>query len=88
VKQFTQRVYGLPSSEFFGIHEQLLHKLRSLLVPDQIQQHAYKLVELALPHILQWQQQGEVSSRSKGSQGEAAVVPKVTDRVGEARWGR
>jgi hypothetical protein len=60
VEQFTQRIYGLPSSEFFSRHEDLLATLRGLLVPAQLQELGRDLIQYALPQLQQWQQEGKV----------------------------
>lgn len=60
VEQFTQRIYGLPSKDFFAHHEGLLATLRQLLVPAQLQELGRLLVEYAQPQLQQWQEQGEV----------------------------
>ncbi|GAX85351.1 hypothetical protein CEUSTIGMA_g12768.t1 [Chlamydomonas eustigma] len=43
VEQFTQRVFGLPSKEFFPKHAHILRDLRHLLVPSELLGHAMKL---------------------------------------------
>ncbi|KAG1666305.1 hypothetical protein FOA52_004786 [Chlamydomonas sp. UWO 241] len=43
VEQFTARVFGLPSSEFFPKHAQLLKDLRHLLVPAELEAHVQSL---------------------------------------------
>ena len=52
VQQFTQRVFGLPSREFFPKHSNILRDLRHLLVPAELQAHSLQLsknVERLLP---------------------------------------
>lgn len=48
VEQFTQRVFGLPSKEFFPKHSAVLRDLRHLLVPAELGSHAAKLAEKVL----------------------------------------
>ncbi|WIA16335.1 hypothetical protein OEZ85_013034 [Tetradesmus obliquus] len=60
VKRFTQRVYGLPSSEFFERHEPLLATLRQLLVPAELEVLGQRLLRYAGPQLQAWQQQGKV----------------------------
>jgi hypothetical protein len=62
VEQFTQRIYGLPSSEFFSRHEDLLASLRGLLVPAQLQALGRDLIRYALPQLQHWQEQGQVGA--------------------------
>jgi hypothetical protein len=57
VKQFTQRIYGLPASEFFARHEALLTTLRHLLAPDRIAHLGAQLLAAAQPLVAGWQQQ-------------------------------
>ena len=45
VEQFTQRVFGLPSREFFPKHSAVLRDLRHLLVPAELGGHAAGLAE-------------------------------------------
>jgi len=44
VEQFTQRVFGLPSTEFFPQHSKMLMNLRHLLVPGRLKDHADQLI--------------------------------------------
>eukprot|EP00878_Enallax_costatus_P026804 GHUV01028803.1.p1 GENE.GHUV01028803.1~~GHUV01028803.1.p1 ORF type:complete len:247 (+),score=65.51 GHUV01028803.1:153-893(+) len=60
VEQFTERVYGLPSAEFFSLHEQLLTTLRQLLTPDKLEVMAKQLIQYAQPQLDDWKQQGRV----------------------------
>lgn len=68
MEQFTQRIYGLPSKDFFAQHEALLATLRQLLVPAQLQDMGRQLMGYAAPQLLLWQEQGEV-----GGAGHACV---------------
>ena len=43
VEQFTARVFGLPSREFFPKHANVLRDLRHLLVPAELHVHATEL---------------------------------------------
>ena len=55
MEQFTQRVFGLPSKEFFPKHSEILSSMRHLLVPGELQAHAVKLaaaVKERLPALL------------------------------------
>ncbi|KAF6254878.1 cytochrome P450 [Scenedesmus sp. NREL 46B-D3] len=60
VKRFTQRVYGLPASEFFERHEPLLATLRQLLVPAQLEVLGRRLLRYAAPQLQDWQREGKV----------------------------
>lgn len=60
VEQFTQRIYGLPSKDFFAHHEGLLATLRQLLVPAQLQDMGRALLKYAQPQLQQWKKQGQV----------------------------
>lgn len=62
VEQFTDRVYGIPSAEFFPVHEQLLATLRDLLSPDKLEVMAQQLLQYAEEHLQDWRQQGRVST--------------------------
>ncbi len=48
IEQFTQRVFGLPSKQFFPKHSFILQSLRHLLVPGELHVHAENLSERAL----------------------------------------
>ncbi len=54
MEQFTQRVFGLPSKEFFPRHSDVLVALRHLLVPAVLKQHAAQLAELAQQQLSRW----------------------------------
>jgi hypothetical protein len=69
VEQFTQRIYGLPSKDFFAHHEGLLATLRQLLVPAQLQDMGRALVGYAQPQLQQWQEQGQVHGDGGGGGG-------------------
>lgn len=74
VEQFTERVYGLPSAEFFALHEPLLATLRQLLVPDKLEVLAQQLMQYAQPELDRWKQQGRVSAPGQPSSRTFAAV--------------
>eukprot|EP01023_Acetabularia_acetabulum_P006334 TRINITY_DN12647_c0_g1_i1.p1 TRINITY_DN12647_c0_g1~~TRINITY_DN12647_c0_g1_i1.p1 ORF type:complete len:506 (+),score=46.06 TRINITY_DN12647_c0_g1_i1:52-1569(+) len=51
VEHFTQRIFGLPSGQFFKQHERLLLNLRHLLVPNNLQDLGRKYIEVVEKHI-------------------------------------
>lgn len=59
---------GLPSKQFFAVHEPLLATLRQLLVPDKLSAMGIQLLELARPQLAAWQQQGRVRHAHRHSQ--------------------
>eukprot|EP00775_Hariotina_reticulata_P002863 gene2863-3155_t len=60
VKQFTERVYQLPASEFFDRHEALLATLRAQLMPEKLSAMGQQLLELAQGQLYRWKEQGQV----------------------------
>ncbi len=54
MEQFTQRVFGLPSREFFPRHADVLVALRHLLVPAALREHAAQLAALADDQLARW----------------------------------
>ena len=63
VEHFTQRVFQLPSSQFFPQHHHLLTSLRSILTPDQLHHHAHTLEYIFRRHLAeQWASPQEVCS--------------------------
>lgn len=51
MEQFTQRVFGLPSKQFFPKHSQILQDMRHLLVPGMLGSHAEKLATKVQQHL-------------------------------------
>ena len=51
VEHFTQRVFGMPSAEFFPNHQLMLSTLRKALVPAELPQHLQQLAALMLQRL-------------------------------------
>ena len=51
VEHFTQRVFGMPSAEFFPSHQLMLSTLRKALVPAELAQHLQRLAALMLQRL-------------------------------------
>jgi cytochrome P450 len=55
VRQFTERVFGLPADEFSSSHEPLLDALRALLSPpEKLRAHAAVIARRAAPMLDEW----------------------------------
>lgn len=77
MKQFTQRVYGLPASEFFERHEPLLATLRQLLVPAKLEGLGQQLLQYAQPQLQDWKRQGKVGAGSARGSGAAVWAQRL-----------
>ena len=51
VEHFTQRVFGMPSAEFFPSHQLMLSTLRKALVPAELARHLQRLAALVLQRL-------------------------------------
>lgn len=81
VQQFTSRVFGLPSKEFFPKHSNILKDLRHLLVPSELLAHSLKLssrVERLLPAAFP-----PSASPEAGTLPQAGASPEVGTPQGE-----
>lgn len=58
MERFTQRVFGLPGSEFFNRHEALLTSLRVLLAPGALAPLIDRLLDSAERQVSAWPEAG------------------------------
>ena len=62
MEQFTQRVFQLPSKEFFPKHFHILTELRHLLVPGLLQDKAQRMTSRVVDLLPKVMPAGTVSS--------------------------
>ena len=83
VAQFTQRVFMLPSEQFFPKHTLMLSTLRKALVPAELAQHMQRLAVLMSQHL-----QGKISSTCKVDLLSSSSLPTLDCRLPDAASGR